>query len=115
MRARTRRKLEMGARVLEFSRQHPDPSPGYAAAAARLEELLRRAAELARQQLDGVTEVHAATARKRELRRLMKLGHLNHVISVARVASVEDPELLQKFDFPDEATSYLSFQAAATG
>src|SRR5918992_723473 len=115
MRARTRRKLEMGVRVLEFSRQHPDPSPGYVAAASRLEELLERASNLARQQLDGVSEVRAATARKRELRRMMKLGHLNHLISVAKVASVEDRELLQKFDFPAGANSNLSFQMAATG
>jgi hypothetical protein len=115
MRARTRRKLEMGVRVLEFSRQHPDPSPGYVAAATRLEERLARAGELARQQLDGVSEVHASTARKRDLRRMMKLGHLNHLISVAQVASVEDSELLQKFDFPNGANSYLSFQTAAAG
>ncbi len=115
MRARTRRKLEMGVRVLEFSRQHPAPSPGYSAAAARLEELLVRATQLGRQQLDGVTDVRAATARKRELRRMMKLGHLNHLISVAKVASAEDSELLQKFDYPAGANSNLSFQMAAYG
>lgn len=113
MRARTRRKLEMGARVLEFSRLHPDSSPGYAAAAARLQERLDRANQLARQQLDGVSEVRAATARKRDLRRLMKRGHILHVISAARLAAQEDPELLQKFVFP-ETTSYLAFHTAAT-
>jgi hypothetical protein len=112
MRARTRRKLEMGARVLEFSRLHPDPSPGYVAAATRLQELLNRATHLARQQLDGRSEVRAATARKRELRRLMRRGHLDHVISVAQIAAADQPELLQKFTFP-EAPSYLAFQTAA--
>jgi hypothetical protein len=113
MRARTRRKLEMGARVLEFSRLHPDTSPGYVAAATRLQETLDRATQLARQQLDGLSEVHAATARKRDLRRLMKRGHLDHVISVAEVAAAEEPELLQKFTFP-ETPSYLAFQTAAS-
>jgi hypothetical protein len=113
MRARTRRKLEMGARVLEFSRLHPDTSPGYVAAATRLQETLDRATQLARQQLDGRSEVRAATARKRDLRRLMRQAHLDHVISVAEVAAAEEPELLQKFTFP-ETPSYLSFQTAAS-
>lgn len=40
MKAKTRRKLEMGARALIFSRVHPDPTPGYAVALARLEDRL---------------------------------------------------------------------------
>ena len=38
MNAKSRRKLEMGARALDFSRAHPDASPGYTAAMTRLEE-----------------------------------------------------------------------------
>jgi hypothetical protein len=115
MRAKTRRKLEMGKRVLEFCRQHRDPSPGFVATAARLEELLARGDQLVRQQIDGVSEVHAATARKRELRRLMLAAHLDHLINVAQIAAVEEPELLQKIVFPVDATTYLAFQAAANG
>jgi hypothetical protein len=105
----------MGRRVLEFSRQHPDPSPGYVAASARLQGRLARAEQLARQQLDGRSEVHAATARKAELRRLMSKAHLHHLASVAEVAAIEDPEVLQKFDFPADATTYLAFRTAAGG
>ena len=46
MRARSRRKLEMGQRALEFSRAHPDSNPGYETALVRLEEMLNRAALL---------------------------------------------------------------------
>jgi hypothetical protein len=105
----------MGQRVLEFSRQHPDPSPGYVAATARLQERLARADQLARQQLDGRSEVHAATARKAELRRMMIRAHLDHLASVAQVAAVEDPDVVQKLDFPADATTYLAFRAAASG
>jgi hypothetical protein len=42
----TRQKLEMGRRALEFCRAHPDSSPEYVAAVARLEALLARAEEL---------------------------------------------------------------------
>jgi hypothetical protein len=113
--AKTRRKLNMGTRVLEFSRQYPDPSPAYVAAAARLQERLDRADELARQQNDGRTEVRVATGRKRELRRLMLEAHLDHLEHVARIASVEEPEILQKFVFPSDATTYQAFQTAAAG
>src|SRR5215212_10685075 len=115
MLAKTRRKLNMGKRVLEFSRLHSDSSPGYVAAVARLQERLARADELARQQLDGRSEVHAATARKVELRRQMKQTHLHHLFSVAQVASVEDPDVLEKLLFPSDATTYQAFQTAATG
>jgi hypothetical protein len=115
MRAKSRRKLEMGRRVLEFIRQHPDPSPGFAAATARLQERLARADQLARQQLDGRSEVFAATARKADLRRMMLRAHLDHLTSVAQVAAVEDPEVAQKFSFPPDARTYLAFRAAASG
>ena len=104
----------MGQRVLEFSRRHPDQSAGYLAAAARLQERLTRADELARQQVDGLSEIRVATGRKRELRRLIIQAHLDHLVSVAEIASVEEPELEQKFRFPAGATTYLAFRAAAS-
>ena len=115
MNAKTRRKLEMGARALDFSRAHPDGSPGYAAALARLEDRLARADHLATQQRDGILEVRTATARKRDLRRTMKQAHLGHLASVAEVASREVPELAQKFVLPRRANTYLAFRTAARG
>lgn len=114
MRAKSRRKIEMGQRVLEFIRQHPDLGPGFASATARLQERLTRAHQLAQQQLNGRSEVSAATARKADLRRTMLRAHLDHLISVAQVAAAEDPELAQKFNFPADARTYLSFRAAAS-
>jgi hypothetical protein len=103
----------MGRRVLEFSRQHPNISAGYAAAATRLQEHLARASQLASQHVDARSELRAATARKRDLRRLMKRAHLDHISNVAEVAAAEEPELLQKFAFPTGSKTYLGFQAAA--
>src|SRR5207247_5980498 len=79
MNAKSRRKIEMGRRALDFSRAHPDASPGYTAAVTRLEERLARANEVAGQQRDGQLEVRAATARKFELRRIMRQAHLAHL------------------------------------
>ena len=114
MNAKTRRKIEMGTRALKFSRVHPDSSPGYAAAVASLEELLTRAVQLADRQRDGITDVRAATAKKRELRKTMRRTQLMHLARVAR-ASREIPELAQKFALAPEATPYLAFRTVARG
>jgi hypothetical protein len=103
----------MAAAALEFSRKHPDESPGYAAALARLEDRLNRAAQLETQQREGILLARAATARKKELRRSMKEALLGHLASVARVASEEIPELAQKFTLPRNTTSYRAFRTAA--
>jgi hypothetical protein len=113
MNAKARRKIEMGTRVLSFSRAHPDPSPGYAAALSRLEDRLTRAAQLAAQQREGTLEVRAATVQKRDLRRIMRRTQLAHVASVAEVAAREAPELAQKFVVTPEGTPYLAFRTAA--
>ena len=113
--AKSRRKIEMGTRVLEWSRAHPDASPGYAAAVSRLEDRLNRAQQLAEQQRNGILEVRRATRRKEELRRTIKQAHLIHLASVAEVASSEEPELVQKFVLPRRVNTYLAFRTAARG
>jgi hypothetical protein len=115
MDAKSRRKLEMGKRALDFSRAHPDGCPGYTAAVTRLEEGLARAKQLADQQRQGTLEVRAATARKLELRRTMKQAHLSHLGEVAKVAAREVPELAQKLVLRPGVSTYLAFRTAARG
>jgi hypothetical protein len=115
MLAKTRRKLDMATRVLEFTRLHQDTSPAFVAAVSRLQERLARADQLARQFNDGRSAVRVATARKIELRRMITRTHLHHLASVAEVASVEEPELARKFVIPHDAGTYRGFQAAASG
>ena len=115
MNIKARRKLEMGARALEFSREHPDASPGYAASLARLEDRLNRAAQLEAQQREGILLARAANSRKKELRRDLKQGLLGHLASVAAAASADAPELPQKFTLPKTTQSYGAFRAAARG
>jgi hypothetical protein len=113
MKAKIRRKIEMAARALQFSRAHDDASPGYAAAVARLEEGLARAGRAAAQQRDGILECRAATAQKHALRRLMRRTQLMHLVRVARVAAKEEPELKQTFLLAREASPYMTFRTAA--
>ena len=115
MNAKSRRRIEMGTRALDFSRAHPDASPGYTAAVTRLEERLARAEQLATQQREGTLQVRAATARKRELRRTMRRTHLTHLARVARVAAREMPDLAQKLVLKPGTTTYLAFRTAARG
>ena len=114
MLAKTRRKLNMGSRVLEFSKHHQDTSAGYVTAVTRLTDRLARAAQLGRQHVSARSEVRQATAKKLELRRMIRRTHLDHLLSVAQVASVEEPELMKKFLYPKDATTYEAFQTAAT-
>ena len=113
MKAKTRRKLEMGAKALDFSRDYPDPSPGYSNAVARLQDCLTRGTRLAEQQINSILEVHATAERKRNLLRMMRRAHLAHLKRVARVARREAPELAGKFVLPRGTIPYRDFQSAA--
>ena len=113
MNAKTRTKLEMGTRALNFSRAHPDGSPGYAAALASLEESLTRAEQLADRQRQGIVKFRAAIAAKRNLRRRMRRTQLVHLARVAQGASKEMPDLAQSFVLGPEAVAYQSFRTAA--
>jgi hypothetical protein len=56
MKDRTRKKIEMGRRVLKFYQAHPTTDPAHLALVARLARLLDRAAELERQENEDSTE-----------------------------------------------------------
>src|SRR4051812_39569468 len=115
MLAITSKRLDMGARVLEFARQHKDASPAFTSAVARLQDRLNRVKELELQQRDGLTSVHLATRRKHDLRRIIRKTHLHHLRSVAEVATVDESNLVQKFSFPERPNTYRGFQTVASG
>ena len=113
MNARTRTKLDMGDRALNFSRAHPDASPGYAAALTDLEQRLARAQLLARAQQEGINRRKAANARKNALRRQMSRAQLRHLARVAKVAAKDTPELAGKLVLKSQLRTYRSFRAVA--
>jgi hypothetical protein len=115
MKASIRRIIDMGNRVLQFSRAHPDPSPGYAAALSRLEKGLAEADALAARQRDGINAVRSATTQKRAIRRRIRRTQLVHLARVAESAAGEAPDLAQKFRLTREGVSYLAFRTAARG
>src|SRR6476660_8401291 len=97
MKAKTRSKVEVGRRVLRFSQDHPDPSPGYATTLASLQSLSSRAQELMSLQRDRIGQVRGSTVQKRTLRRRIRRAHMRHLARVAEDAAAEKPELVQKF------------------
>jgi len=113
MKARTRRRIEMGRRVLGFSIAHPDASPGYATTLERLTNRLSRATQLIDLQRDGIGQVREASHQKAQLRKVMRRTQLRHIVRVAEGAAKELPGLVQKFVLQPEHTPYLEFQAAA--
>ena len=113
MNAQSRRKIEMGTRALAFSRARPDTEPGYAAAAAKLEQLVARSVQGATAQREGIVAVRAATARKLALRRTMLSVHIAHLAEVGQEAAREDHELGNTFRFKPAASTMLAFQSAA--
>jgi hypothetical protein len=109
----TRSRLEMGARALEFSRAHPDDSPGYSTVLSQLAEQLAISQQLADQQRAGIAESRSATARKGDLRRAMSRRQLVHLSRVARRAAKDEPELARKFELPRDTIPYLAFTSLA--
>jgi hypothetical protein len=115
MDGRTRRVLEMGKRVVAFFDAHQNEVPGDLAPLARLKEILARAEQLMLQQQDGITDVRAATAEKRDLRRKIRQTQLPYFTRIAEAAGLERPDLVQKFELPDAALPYLAFRSAVQG
>jgi hypothetical protein len=115
MRANVRRTIEMSKRVLNFSHAHPDPSPGYAAALARLEKAVAEADVLAARQRDGINAARAATGLKRSGRRKILRTQMFHLARVAESAASEVPEIVEKFRLTREGVPYLAFRTAARG
>ena len=113
MNARTRSRLEMARRALEFAQAHPDTSNGYTAAVQELAELLARSEQLADLHRQGIAEVRAATQRKANLRRSIRQGQLVHVAMAAQRAAKEEPELTQKFALARQPIPYLAFRSLA--
>ena len=113
MNADVRRKIEMSARVREFSRAHPSDDPSYATMLARLEDRLSRADALATQERSGLIAERAATARRDELRRAMHFQLLRHLVRIGEIAAKDRPELIGKFRLRNPNSTHKSFLISA--
>ena len=117
-----RRKLEMAARVREFTRARVATEPGYAPVLARFEELLTRAAGIVARQHQGRVAALGARARRRELRRTLHTQLVHYLVAVGSVAAKDQAELAARFRLPATnanntvfLTSVKAILAAAEG
>lgn len=108
MKVSIRRKLDMAARVRDFVRAHPDPNPGYVAAADRLTDRIARGESLAQQALSGRRSVSGAIA-ARAARRQEIADMLALLSGLVRQASREEPDLAPGIFRPDNGTSNQAF------
>jgi hypothetical protein len=113
MKARTRRRIETGARVLGFALAHPDACAGSATTLAELGEQVARAKQLITLQRDGFNQARSAAVQKQDLRRIIRRTQLLHLARVAQRAAHEAPFLAQKFVLRPEQIPYLEFQSWA--
>ena len=89
----------MAANAAEFSRSHPDESPGYQAVLSGLDGKLAQAKDALAGQRTGILGVRAGSAIKLELRSTMRQAHLAHIAQVARAAGREAPQVPHEFVF----------------
>jgi hypothetical protein len=87
----TRRKLEMGKRVLDFCRAHPDSNPDFMAMVSRLEASLARAGQLAMPEQQSLGKVRPSTKGKRKLRRTMRRSDSDGKVLPLRQESNDEP------------------------
>jgi hypothetical protein len=114
MNAVLRRRFEMAARVRDFLRAHRTEG-AEAAAVARLEELLQRAAVLTAQQWAGVVATRASTEQRAEVRRALQSTLLRYLAGVGAVAAKENVELAVQFRLPRTRATNHAFLTLARG
>jgi hypothetical protein len=113
MRTEVRRKLEMGERVLVFSRDHSSDDPSYVILLGRLEDRVARGDALAAQERAGRSAEQAATDRRNGLRRDMHFQTLRHLVQAGVAAAKEKPELAGKFQLRSTSATNKAFLVSA--
>ena len=108
-----RRKMEMALRVRDFSRAYPSTDASYASVLVRFEERLGVMEQLGARQRSGHIATRAATARRKGLRRRLHYELLRHLVTVAEVATHENPALAGRFRLPSSSMSNKAYLTAA--
>ena len=107
-----RRKLEMAARVREFTRARAASEPGYPPVLARLEELISRADVIAGRQHQGLVAAQGARAHRRELRDVLHRQLVHYLVALGTYAGKNQAELARQFRLPDSNATNAAFLTA---
>lgn len=98
----TRRKLSMARQALAFERAHPSTDTSHQAVVTRLQELVGRVDAVFIQERTGSVGERAAAARRRAVRRTLRM-RLRHLARVGAIAALTTPALTGKFIPPEPA------------
>ena len=115
MKSLVRRKLEMAARVREFSRAHVSTEPVYAPALARLEECLTRAQAIDARQHEGLKAVSAVRARRVELRQVIHNQVARYLVALGSLATKDQADVTSRFRIPDASLPNAAFITTVRG
>jgi hypothetical protein len=115
MNTEVRRKLDMAARVREFTRARAATEPGYQPVLSRLEELLNRADAIVDRQHEGTVAATGAKARRAELRRMLHAQLVHYLVAVASIAAKDQADLAARFKLPATNTTNTAFITAVRG
>lgn len=107
-----RRKLDMGARVREFTRAHATTEPGYGPFLARLEELLTRAEAILGRQHQGRVAARGASSKRGELRRTLHAQLIHFLVAVGAFATKSNADVAARFKLPPSNGTNASFLVA---
>ena len=113
MNAKVRRKLDMAGRVRDFSRQHMAEDPSYTAVLTSLEGRLGRAESLATQQRAGHLASRSATARRKELRRMLHENLLPFLVRLGETVAKTTATVGQGFEMPGHNIANAVYRIAA--
>ena len=109
MNTEVRRKLDMAARVREFTRAHAATEPGYAPVLTKFEDLLTRAQGIVARQHQGRVAAKGARARRKELRRTLHFQLVRYLVAVGSVAAKDQAQLAARFKLPDTSATNSVF------
>ncbi|MEP7325978.1 MAG: hypothetical protein ABI836_08525 [Gemmatimonadota bacterium] len=115
MRSLIRRKLEMAARVREFTRAHISAEPGYGPALVRLDERLTRAQAIDARQQEGFKAVKGGRARRQELRRVIHSQVARYLVALGSLATRDQADIASRFRIPDTGLPNAAFVTAVKG
>jgi len=112
MNIEVRRKLDMAARVREFTRAQVATEPGYAPVLTRLEDLLTRADGIVARQHQGRVAARGARGRRQELRRTLHTQLVHYLVAIGSVAAKDQADLAERFKLPPTNTNNTAFVTA---
>lgn len=112
MDAQNRIELEMGARVVAFSRANPSDNPGLEAAVTRLDGEVRKAKALIDQEVTGKVKVEVSVVSKEQIREALT-ARIRMLQGVARAAAVEAPGTAVRIKLRSGRMGETAFLAAA--